>query len=216
MDLWSKLTPSKNGCTFYLNSLLEPELLSFLPRNISPSWHPYPLSLEHSSTSFMIAPSLRCSHHSPDTHPLVHARAGRAGTPDLPWPRVAPGKWGWQGQWLLSAQEWVVVDEIRPQVSGVRRRTPAAWAGERRAVEVDSAGYFQAGFIWVASCPLISDIREEWWQTVFLLSYSWTPACSPRTGGLGTAPESREPLAHAQSASQNRPAPVWSCQGLLA
>ena len=79
MDLWSKLTPSKNGCTFYLNSLLEPELLSFLPRNISPSWHPYPLSLEHSSTSFMIAPSLCCSHHSPDTHPLVHAWAGSAG-----------------------------------------------------------------------------------------------------------------------------------------
>ena len=40
-----------------------------------------------------------------------------------------------------------MVDEIRPQVSGVRRTTPAAWAGERRAVEVDSAGYFQAGFI---------------------------------------------------------------------
>ena len=55
----------------------------------------------------------------------------------------------------------MVVDEIRPQVSGVRRTTPAAWAGERRAVEVDSAGYFQAGFIWVASCPLISDTLKK-------------------------------------------------------
>ena len=54
-------------------------------------------------------------------------------------------------------------DEIRPQVSGMRRMTLAAWAEERRAVEADSAGYFQAGSIWVASCPLISDIGKEWW-----------------------------------------------------
>lgn len=134
-----------------------------MPKNISPSWHPYPRSLEHSSTNFTTAPSLCCSHHSPDTHPLAHARAGRAGTPDLPGPRDALGRWGWQGQWFLSAQERLVFDESRPQVSGMRRMTLAAWAEERRAVEADSAGYFQAGSIWVASCPLISDIGKEWW-----------------------------------------------------
>lgn len=84
--------------------------------------------------------------------------------------------------------------------------TLAAWAGERRAVEVVSAGYFQAGSIWVASRPLMSDIGKEWWL-------SCSGNCAPHQVHVSTGlqlplPQSGEPLAHAQSASQNRPAPV--------
>ena len=95
-----------------------------------------------------------------------------------PHPRPRPGRQGWDTRPTLATGctrqvrvAGTVVSECTG-VGGVSRDPPSGkrrdenytnGLGRRRAVEVDSAGYFQAGSIWVASCPLLSDIREESW-----------------------------------------------------
>lgn len=75
--------------------------------------------------------------------------------------------------------------------------TLAAWAGERRAVEVVSAGYFQAGSIWVASRPLMSDIGKEWWL-------SCSGNCAPHQVHVSTGLLSNCPSLKAESLSRMR------------
>ena len=74
----------------------------------------------------------------------------------------------------------------------MKRMTLEARARERRAVEVVSAGYFQAGSIWVASCPLISDTGKAWWL-------SCSGNCAPHQVRVGTG------LLSAHSGRRNRP-----------
>ena len=191
MDLWSKLTPSKNGCPFYLNSLLEPELLSFLQKHVPivAAMPTFPGTFQRQSyysALIVLLPRLtgyppprpRPGRQGRDTRPtLATVRTGQvrvAGT-------VVSECTGVGGGWREP-----------PSGKGVKRMTLAARAGERRAVEIVSAGYFQAGSIWVASCPLISGIGKAWWL-------SCSGNCAPHHVRVGTGPLS------AHGRRRNRP-----------
>lgn len=131
-------------------------------KNISPLWHPYPLFPGTFQHQFYYSPLIV----------LLPPLAG------YPHPRPRPGRQGWDTRPTLATGctrqvrvAGTVVSECTG-VGGVSRDPPSGkrrdenytnGLGRRRAVEVDSAGYFQAGSIWVASCPLLSDIREESW-----------------------------------------------------